>query len=66
MKFYFRALLIVDYDIEKRELTITDDFKMCKFIPEDYKLLAEFFDTIYKLQTGIAVPEEKLQDIEVY
>lgn len=66
MKYYFRGRLILEYDIEKKDLRVTEDFNICKFIPEDYLLIAEFMDKIYKLQTDVPMNEEELKDIEVY
>jgi hypothetical protein len=66
MKYYFRGLLILKYDIQWKDLKVTEDFNKCKFIAEDYLLIAEFMDKIYKLQTGIPVAEGELKDIEVY
>jgi hypothetical protein len=38
-------------------------FDFCCFIPEDYKLLSEFFDKVYRHTQGEDV---ELKDIEVY
>jgi hypothetical protein len=37
-------------------------FDFCRFIPEDYKLLSQFFDTVYRHIEGEDV---ELMDIEV-
>jgi len=65
MKYYFRGRLILEYDIERKDLRVTEDFNICKFIPEDYLLIAEFMDKIYRLQMGMSVTDEELKDIEV-
>ena len=38
-------------------------FDYCRMVPEDYKLLGEFFNTVYKHTQGEAV---ELKDIRVY
>lgn len=63
MKYIFRGLTVFEYipDTEKRQLgqvkqhTVSDvipAFDFCKMIPEDYKLLSEYFDTVYQHVTG--------------
>jgi len=65
MKYYFRGRLILEYDIERKDVRGTEDCSICKFIPEDYLLIAEFMDKIYRLQMGMSVTDEELKDIEV-
>lgn len=68
MKFIFRGLTVLDYNAETKDMRapIEDGifvFNFCSFIPEDYKLLARFFETAYKhTQLGDIVD---LTDIEV-
>jgi len=64
-RFTFRGLVILYYDNNSEEVTVTENFKKCNFIAEDYLLIANFFDTIYKLKTGIPVTELELEDINV-
>lgn len=40
-----------------------DAFNYCRMIPEDYKLLSQFFDTVYR---HIGGEDIELKDIEVY
>lgn len=70
MKYIFRGHIVFEYKpdgIEKvvqhyvRETIPAFDF--CKMIPEDYKLLGEFFDKVYRHTQGEDV---ELKDIEVY
>lgn len=68
MKYTFRGLVILDYNEEYKDLTLPiheeyglPNFNMCKFITEDYKLLANFFDTIHRHQLGEDVV---LEDVE--
>lgn len=68
MKYYFRGLVILDYDEETKELTTPVDidgipnFNNCKFIQEDFQLLQNFFTAINIHQTTGC----ELKDIEVY
>lgn len=54
MKFIFRGLTVLDYNAETKDMVVPTDedgltnFNLCQFIPEDYKLLARFFETAYK------------------
>lgn len=70
MKFVFRGNIIFEYIPDAREKVIkhkiegTDicAFDYCRMIDEDYKLLGEFFTTVYKHTQGEDV---ELKDIEV-
>ena len=69
MRYIFRDNVIFIYDPltkqvseEKRESPICS-FNICKFIPEDYKLLSEFFEKAHKHSTGQKI---ELTDINVY
>lgn len=69
MKYYFRALPLIEYDKNTKELIFpkTDgicNVQMCKFIPEDYMLLGRFFTTIGLHAKG-AIGDELLKNIEV-
>ena len=69
MKFIFRNIVIFEYDKDTKQVRIPNtegvgnNFNFCKFIPEDYKLIGDYFNTIYKDLQGKIV---KLKDIEVY
>ena len=68
MRYIFRGLVILEYHPLTKELTApaVDGFaniNMCKFITEDYELLAQYFNTIHMHSLGNDV---KLEDIEVY
>jgi hypothetical protein len=70
MKYIFRGHTIFEYKPEK--LTnqvvqpmindVTPAFNYCHMIPEDYKLLGEFFTTVYRHIEGEDV---ELKDIKV-
>ena len=69
MKFIFRGLDILEYNEETKQVEVPMDndagfpyFNMCKFIPEDYVYIAEFFNAAYKDTQGVPV---ELKDIEV-
>jgi hypothetical protein len=71
MKYIFRGITVFEYDpndkYEKIKQGKVHDvipaFDYCRMIPEDYKLLAEFFDKVYKHLQGEDV---ELKNIEVY
>jgi len=70
MKYYFRGIIIFEYIPDGIEKVIQHKihgdipaFDFCRMINEDYKLLAKFFDTVYRHTQGEDVP---LEDIEVY
>lgn len=70
MKYIFRDHVIFEYIpdgvqkvIQHKIHDILPGFDYCRMIPEDYKLLAEFFDTVYKHINGENV---ELKDIKVY
>ena len=60
MKYIFRGNVIFQYDpdahydkvIQPKISGVIPAFDFCKFIDEDYKLLAQFFDTVYKHTQG--------------
>ena len=68
MKYIFRGHDIFEYD--KRDKTVRQckihdiipAFDFCRMIPEDYKLLSEFFNTVYR---DIEFGDVELKDIEV-
>lgn len=69
MKYIFRGNIVFEYLPEKRYVmqhNIEDSniaaFNYCKMIPEDYKILSEFFDIVYRHIQGEHV---ELKDIEV-
>lgn len=70
MKYIFRGYTIFEYNPEKRFHKVTQHwvhsdipaFNYCSMIPEDYKLLSQFFDTVYRHTQG---EEVELKDINV-
>ena len=65
MKYYFRGRMILEYDPKyPREMKTTEDFNMCLFLPEDYKLLQQFFRQAEQHANG-EITEDQLNDIEV-
>jgi len=70
MKYIFRGYIIFEYipdGIEKviqhKIHNVIPAFDFCRMIDEDYKLLGEFFETVYK---HIQNKDVILKDIEVY
>jgi hypothetical protein len=70
MKYIFRGHIIFEYIPNGAEKVIQHQihgklpaFDFCRMIPEDYRLLGEFFDKVYKHIQGENV---ELNDIEVY
>jgi hypothetical protein len=75
MRYVFRGNTVFEYEPNEadrnkglvRQHTIKNldvaAFDFCCFIPEDYKLLSEFFDKVYRHTQGEDV---ELKDIEVY
>ena len=72
MKYIFRGHVVFEYipDLNKKRGHVIQHqvhdriaaFDYCGWIPEDYKLLAQFFDTVYRHING---EEVELNDIEV-
>ena len=70
MKYIFRGHIVFEYDpdakydkvIQHKVSEVIPAFDFCHMIPEDYKLLSEFFDTIYRHTQGESVD---LNNIEV-
>ena len=68
MKYIFRGHIIFEYKVETQDVIqhsfggLSGSFVYCRFVPEDYKLLSQFFDTVYSHIEGEDV---KLVDIEV-
>ena len=71
MKYIFRGNVVFEYDPSNKQdkvkqasvSKVIPAFDFCHFIDEDYKLLSEFFDTVYRHTQGENV---ELKDIEVY
>ena len=71
MKYIFRGNVVFEYKPNDKYDKVVQGqisggiaaFDFCKMIDEDYKLLANFFDTVYRHTQGEDVP---LEDIEVY
>ena len=70
MKYIFRGITIFEYMPERRfnkvkQYWASDNipaFNYCSMIPEDYKLLSQFFDVVYRHTQGEDV---ELKDINV-
>lgn len=64
MKYIFRGNIIFEYTPEKLHNKVVQvvHFNYCSMIPEDYKLLSQFFDTVYRHTQG---EEVELKDINV-
>jgi len=70
MKYIFRGNVLFEYRPDDKFDKVIEHtrgngapvFNFCKMIPEDYRLLAQFFDTVYRHTQGEAV---ELTDIEV-
>ena len=70
MKFIFRGYIVFEYIPDVIEKVIQHQihgtipaFDFCRMIAEDYRLLGEFFDKVYRHTQGEDV---ELKDIEVY
>lgn len=74
MKYIFREHTVFEYKPNNPTYTDSvilhhigtsslDAFNYCRMVPEDYKLLSQFFDTVYKHTQGEDV---ELKNIEVY
>lgn len=71
MKYVFRGNTVFEYIPDAKYDKVIQHqihgqipaFDYCKMIPEDYQLLARFFDTVYRHIQG---EEVELKDIEVY
>ena len=72
MKYIFRGVVVFDYNPKTNLMKIPNtegignNFNFCKFIPEDYKLMSEFFQRIYFHSRFNIVDDEILKDYEVY
>lgn len=70
MKYIFRGHIVFEYNPDSRYDKVTQPkvrntipaFDFCNMIDEDYKLLAQFFDTVYRHTQGEDV---ELKDIVV-
>jgi hypothetical protein len=70
MKYIFRGNVVFEYNPDKKFDKVTQGsvskvipaFDFCSFISEDYKLLSQYFDTVYRHTQGEDV---ELKDIEV-
>lgn len=71
MKYIFRGHIVFEYKPDEKHHKVIQHningiipaFDFCSMIPEDYKLLSNFFDTVYRHTQG---EEVELKDIEVY
>jgi hypothetical protein len=69
MKYYFRDVVVFEYNPITKQCKAGEvhnniiGFNYCNFIDEDYKLLSEYFNRIYKHKKG---KEVDLTDIKVY
>lgn len=72
MKYIFRGIVVFNYDplTKQTEVPKDDDagvdnnFNFCRFIPEDYDLIADFFQMAHAHAVG-EITTEELKDIEV-
>jgi hypothetical protein len=70
MKYIFRGHVVFEYDPNSKYDLVKQGsihgriaaFDFCSMLPEDYKLLGEFFTTVYKHTQG---DEVELKDIVV-
>lgn len=70
MKYIFRGYVVFEYDPNDKYDKVKQGrihdtipaFDFCRMIPEDYKLLGEFFDKVYRHINGEDV---ELKDIKV-
>ena len=70
MKYIFRGYVVFEYDPNAKFDKVKQGqvsgaipaFDFCKMIDDDYKLLGEFFNTVYRHTQGEDV---ELKDIEV-
>jgi hypothetical protein len=71
MKYVFRGHVVFEYNPEAKYDKVVQGkihrdiaaFDFCNMIDEDYKLLGEFFNTVYRHTQGEDV---ELKDIDVY
>ena len=71
MKYVFRGHVVFEYKpndkfdrvVQGKIHDAIPAFDFCHMVPDDYKFLAKFFDTVYRHIQGEDVP---LEDIEVY
>jgi hypothetical protein len=71
MKYIFRGHTVFEYKPDDKFDKVVQGqihdaipaFDFCKMIDEDYRLLGEFFNKVYRHTQGEDVP---LEDIEVY
>ena len=71
MKYVFRSIVVFEYDPNAKYDKVkhgetkngTPAFDFCSMIDEDYKLLGEYFNTVYRHTQREDV---ELKDIEVY
>ena len=70
MSYVFRGNVVFEYIpeqgcVEQRKVNGSNipSFDYCSFIKEDYKLMSQFFDTVYRDLNGEDV---ELKDIEVF
>lgn len=69
MKYIFRGIEVFIYNPETKEMLVGTDhldnnFNFCNFIPEDFKLISEFFQKAHEHASG-QLKAEDLKDIEV-
>jgi hypothetical protein len=70
MKYKYRGVTVFDYDPENKSMTAPDHentgtgFNFCNFIPEDFKLMSDFFMQAHCHATGTRRTED-LHDTEV-
>jgi hypothetical protein len=70
MRYIFRGVVVFEYDPnakfdkvkQRKHLDVIPAFDHCKMIDEDYKLIGEFFDKVYRHTQGENVT---LEDVVV-
>ena len=71
MKYIFRSITVFVYNPETHDVsqgcvsgTDIPAFDFCKFIPDDFRLLSGYFDTVYRHTQG-DIGDNDLKDIIV-
>ena len=70
MKYIFRGITVFEYNPDNKSMESPkteyglDSFNFCRFIPVDYMLISNFFQTAYLHAAG-QIKTEDLKDIEV-
>lgn len=71
MKYTFRGVVVFEYNPVTKLMESPEtehglnSFNFCKYVPEDYKLISDFFRNAHLHSTG-QIKTEDLKDIDVY